>query len=99
MLGRFSLLIVSAHASERMEYVSAMRASSTTVAYCSELAESSTHRANKISVAWDHYLAHASVWANRFAGCILPNMKTIGLLLIVAVVALDRKSTRLNSSH
>src|ERR1035438_2951129 len=114
-----------------------MRASSTTVAYCPELTESSTHRANKISVAWNHYLAHASIWINRFAGCILPNMKTIGLLLIVAVVALggalgkwrklpmkssrspgvsgaarkrarstplgitvlDRKSTRLNSSH
>src|ERR1017187_796224 len=51
--GRFSLLIVSAHASERMEHVSAMRASSTTVAYCPELAESSTHCANKISVAWN----------------------------------------------
>src|ERR1022692_2524535 len=65
-----------------------MRASSTTVAYCPELAESGTHRANDISVACNHYLAHASIWANRFAGCILPNMKTIGLLLIVAVVAL-----------
>ena len=65
-----------------------MRASSTTVAYCPELTESSTHRANKISVAWNHYLAHASIWINRFAGCILPHMKTIGLLLIVAVVAL-----------
>jgi hypothetical protein len=53
MLARFSLLTVSAHASERMEHVSAMRASSTTVAYCPELAESSTHCANKISVAWN----------------------------------------------
>src|ERR1017187_3075669 len=65
-----------------------MRASSPPVAYCPELTESSTHRASKISVAWNHYLAHASIWINRFAGCILPNMKTIGLLLIVAVVAL-----------